>query len=478
MSNSIDTLLNTLDREQTEILLRQAKPVPLSRKKQRHVSRRVLSMKSSPKNRKTVFIKRTLAVAVAAALVTSAGFSVFGADEISYRLAKTIDSLYSFVPNYGFIENSERPKFILQEKVTAENEEAVFSVGSAYITANTLTVTLTLRRKNMTHEDFLRQKQSEKENFPTLPKLTLFVNETARESSDGWKSYEDFTGVSANGVEEQMVYHFNLQSSVPREDTAYRLTYEKYNLTLSFSLIPFTEISLFELPGATDIHNQILIMATPTFSEDRLEVSLFPVNNSDYSLYSFTKEVGTGSPNGQDLRLETESGVKAYEAPGGYMGPNANFAFPITKDDQSFTLRIPFLMMRGDEYQNIRLRLPKKGETLTLNLPLEFRDCTVTIVEAQRREAEIIGVGQGDELKLTFRYDNKSENKILANFGVTRLTRSGKNEGAAWSFLPDENGVTQEMYISLEKGDWGSLYLQFDNPVYFLTDEYTFTFNR
>lgn len=185
-----------------------------------------------------------------------------------------------------------------------------------------------------------------------------------------------------------------------------------------------------------------------------------------------------GSPNGDDLHLETESGVKAYETPGGYMGPNTKFAFPITKDDQNFILRIPFLMMRGSEYQNIRLRLPKKGETLTLNLPLEFRDCTVTIVEAQRREAENIGSEQDDELKLTFRYDNKSANKILANFVVRRLTRSGKNEGVAWSYLPDENGVTQEMYIALEKGDWGSLYLQFDNPVYFLMDEYTFTFKR
>ncbi len=477
MNDTIDGLLNTLNQEQTETLLRQAKSLPLSRKKQRRINRRLLRGQNRPQNSKTVFIRRALAVAAAVAVIASAGFSVFGTNEISYRLAKTIDSFYAFVPNYGFIESEERPDFVLDEKVTTEKKDIVFSLCSAYINGNRLTVVLTLQRKNMSHEDFLQQKQSENAH-QALPKLTLYVNETAQDSFDGWKTYEDFTGVSSSGVEEQMTYQFTLQNSTPQESTSYRLTYEKYNLTLSFSLIPFSKIPLSDLPGATDIHNQILVMATPAFSEDRLEVSLFPINNSDYSLYSFTKEVSLGSPNGQDLHLETESGVKTYETPGGYMGPNAKFAFSIMKDDQNFTLRIPFLMMRGNEYQNIRLRLPKKGETLTLNLPLTFRDCTVTIVEAQRREAETIGVGQGDELKLTFRYDNKSANKILANFGVTRLTRSGKNEGAAWSILPDENGVTQEMYIALEKGDWGSLYLQFNNPVYFLTDEYTLTFNR
>lgn len=478
-------LLDSLNREQTEHLLEQAGGIALDRKIARRINQRLYSLVIGAKQRQIIMVKRTLAAAAALAVLFCGTISVFGVDELVYQAAKIIDRLYQFVPDYGFVDAGEHAWFVLDEKVTAENDEVLISLNSAYATDDALTVMLTLSYKNMTSEDYIRRKEEEFErhkqmglediNPGGMPRMILSVNDASHENSGAWRKYEDFSGVSSVGIEEQAVYTFALEGGALREDTQYRLYCPDHSLSLSFQLTAKALQSPGEL-GATDVHNDISVTAVPVFSDDRLEVSLFPINNSAYELYSFTKEIGIGSPGGQDLHLQTESGVKAYEAPGGYMGPNTKFAFPIEASDANFTLRIPFLMVQSQEYRNVRLRLPKKGERLVLNLPVKFQDCVMTIIDAERRKAEHIG--DGDELKLTLRYENKAENQMMANVSVCRLSRKGKRVGTGWSYLPDESGATQEMYIALEGGDLGSLYLQFDNPVYFLTDEYVLAFER
>ena len=482
----IHAVLDTINREQTETLLKQAGGVPLDRKAARRINQKLQSRVIGEKRRQPVMLKRTLALAAALVVLCCGTFSVFAAEEIAYQAAKIIDRLYQYVPDYGFVDTGEHIQFVLDEKVTAENEDILLSLNSAYVTNDGLTVMLTITRKNMSSEDFVRLKEEEIErhkqmdledsNPGGMPKMILSVNGASHGNAGAWTEYEDFSGVSSGGIEEQAVYTFALNGGALREDTQYRLFHPTHNLTLSFQLMAKDLQSPSEL-GATDVHNNISVTAVPVFSDERLEVSLFPINNSTYSIYSFTKEISIGSPGGQDLRLETESGEKAYETPGGYMGPNTKFAFPIEASDANFMLRIPFLMVQSQEYRNVRLRLPKKGEQLTLNLPVEFQDCVMTIVDAERRVAE--NIGDGDELKLTLRYENKAENQVMANASVSRLNFAGKmKSGTAWSYLSDESGVTREMYIALESGDIGSLHLQFNNPVYFLTDAYTLAFNR
>lgn len=471
--DKMQEMLDSLNREQTDLLLAQAGHVPLVRKTARRVNTKLLARAMGEKRQQAVMIRRTLAFAAAFVILLGGTISVFGADVIAYQAAKIIDRLYQFVPDYGFVDSGSHIRFVLDEKVTAENDEVLLTLNSAYVTDDALTVTLTLRCKNMTSEDFVRLKNEERDRPAEMPKLILSVNGAPQDAASGWKSYEDFTGSSAVGIEEQSFYTFALEGAL-REDAQYRLFYPDHNLTLHFQLTAKALQSPGEL-GATDVHNDISVTAVPDFSDDRLEVSLFPINNSAYSLYSFTKEIATGSPGGQDLQLETESGVKDYETPGGYMEPNTKFAFSIDESDRNFTLRIPFIMVQAQEYRNVRLRLPKKGETLTLNQVIEFQDCVMTIVKAERRAAEW---GDGDELKLTLRYENRVTNQIMANVSICRLSRKGKHLGTGWSYLPDESGVTTEMYIALEPLDIGSLRLQFDNPVYFLTDGYALSFGR
>lgn len=478
MEHELRSLLDTMDEEQAALLLESMGRVPLGRAKTRRLQGRLLQRLRGEKQRQMLRFQRVLAVAAALVIVAgSVTVSVFGLDEIAYQAAKVIDRFYQFVPDYGFVEGGETIRFALKEQVTAENSEVMLRLSSAYVTDNSLQVVLTLTRKNMTHEDFLREKENNAYHSE-MTKLLLSVSGVAQEAGSAWKSYEDFTGSSAyNGLEEQAVYHFALDGAVLREDTQYRLTCKDYDLNLVFQLQPIEALESPDEIGSTDSHNQISVTAVPSFAGDRLEISLFPLNNSDYTLDSFTKHIGIGSPGGQDLYLETDSGIKAYETPGGYMGPNTKFAFSVEESDRSFTLHIPFLVVKSQEHRNIRLRLPKRGETLLLNTPLEFKDCTMTIVEAQRRKAEMIG--DFDELKLTLRYENKRENQIMSDIGVTRLKASGQmKSGTAWSSLPDENGVTTEMYIALERGDLGSLYLQFYDPLYYLTDAYTLAFGR
>ena len=478
--------LDALNREQTEILLEQAGNVSLERKAARRVNQKLKSRVLGEKRRQPAILKRTLALAAAVIVLFCGTISVFAAEKIAYQAAKLIDRLYQYVPDYGFVDVGEHIQFVLSEKVTAENEEVLFSLNSAYSTNDGLTAMLTITRKNMSSEDFVRLKEEEIErqeqmdleyiNPSGMPKLILSVNGAPHDNAGAWTEYEDFAGMSSGGIEEQAVYTFTLNGDALREDTQYRLFHPDHNLTLSFQLAEKGIQSPGEL-GATDVHNNISVTAVPVFSDDRLEISLFPINNSAYSIYSFTKEIEVGSPDGQDLRLETESGEKAYETPGGYMGANTKFTFPIEASDANFTLCIPFLMVQSQEYRNVRLRLPKKGEQLTLNLPVEFQDCVMTIVDAERRVAE--NIGESDELKLTLRYENKAESQVMANASVSRLNFAGKmKSGTAWSYQPDNSGVTKEMYIALESGDLGSLHLQFYNPVYFLTDEYTLAFGR
>lgn len=477
MEKTIEFLLDTLDREETELLLQKNRPLALERKKQRRINH-LLLMRHTEKNKKTnKKIKRSLALAASLIVLAATSLSVFGDSNLPYHLSSAIDSLYSFVPNYGFVEINESPSFILDKPVTVENEAVALTLTGAYITDNNLTTILTLHHKNMSHEDFLQQKQAKNEKDHSRSSLSLHVNENTYESSNGWKSYEDYTGVSTSGLDEQIIYQFTLEGTIVQATTAYRLSHAEHRLTLSFSLAPFSESFIDELPGSTDNHNDIFIMASPSFSESQLEVTLFPINNSDYSLYSFSKDGIFGGPDGQDIHLESESGIKNYEAPGGSLGPNTKFNFPIESTDQNFTLRIPFIMIKANEYLNLRLPIPKRGKTIPLNMTLNFHDCTVTIVEAERRVREDVNAKE-EELRLLLSYENKTDNKILSHPSVNRLTRSGKIKSGGYSFLPDDQGITQEIYILLEKWDWGSLYLQFYNPTYFLTDEYSFTFTR
>lgn len=478
MKNKLYTILETVDREQTEQLLTQTGKVRLGRRAARRMHKRLRARLYDPKRRQALVFKRVVAVAAALTVLIGGTFRVLGTDELAYQVAKAVDRLYAFVPDYGFVENTKTLRFVLAQKAQAENEKIKLCLNSAFVTDRNMTVVLTLTHKNISSEELLRQKQEEEKQPRGMPKLVLVANDARQENNDAWKEYEDFTGSSSgDGVQEQAVYCFELGNSTLHSHMQYRLFYPEQNLTLSFQLEEAKEPASPDDLDTTQCRNQISVTAIPTFSGNNLEIALYPINASAYSLYSFTKETATGSPGGEDLRVETESGVKEYQTPGGYLGPNTRFSFPIQESDRTFQLEIPFIMVQSSEFRNTRLRLPKKGEKLACNTTLEFQDCRMTIVDAERCPAEHIG--DGEELKLTLRYENKAENQIMANLSVSRINFAGEIiSGTAWSYLPDENGITQELYFALEESDKGSLYLQFYDPVYFLTDAYTFSFNR
>lgn len=132
--------------------------------------------------------------------------------------------------------------------------------------------------------------------------------------------------------------------------------------------------------------------------------------------------------------------------------------------------------MNSNEAESILLKIPKEGEKITVNQKIEFKDCTMTIVDVEK----ILSQDSNDfgELKMTIKYDNHTNNKIMTFFGLMRTNFFGTESGTSWSASMDENDIVTTVYFTLEKGDGSKLRLKISNPVYYLTDEYILKFSR
>lgn len=465
MEDKIIMLLDHLTVEQTEMLLNEDIDMKISHKEMHRIKNSV-HRKIGFKRLKAVYVPQKLAACAAALFILFISLSFIGLNNV----AAAIDKFFSFIPGYGIVENNESIQYILSQPVSVENNNVKFSLMNAIATKSGITVTFSLERKNYDDQQLIKDKQAERESFQngssSHPNVVLYAGEYKI------TEYTGYTGGS--GKSDMSTFSYDLKPDEISTSETYRLEYADYALLLKFKLKNYSSYHTLEEIGATGYNNDISITAVPTFSDGQVQVDLYAINKNGYILDSFSK---TGKKYlGDDLHLETDSGIKSYTIPDGYGGVNGRFLFDIKPEDKNFTLTIPYISVKSDEEKDIALKIPTEGEKVSVNLKIKFKDCNMTIVDVEKTLSHHIG--EYGELKMTIKYENKSENKIMLHPEFIRTDFFGNAQSGAWSADMDENGIYTTVYYALNKGESGKLRLKVYEPVYLLTDEYKLTFSK
>ena len=458
MEENIIAALDGLTQEQTDTLLAENLPLKMRRRDARRIKNAVRKQVDAAKQRRTHITRRLAACAVAVAIL----FTAASWESVSAAVVQA----FRLIPSFGLVTEGESISSVLTEPVTAETDDAILKLHSAFATQTGITVVFTLERK-----DFDENAPKEAVDVhDRTPQYLLYA---------GKKRYEQYVGsVGGGGGYERGTQTFtDLRARDIGTDVLYRLEMIKENISVEFRLRDISSYQSLEEIGATDYHNNISVTAVPTFLEGQLQVDLYPVNKSGYELM----DVAQMERNDQNPRLllETNSGTKAYT--NGDI-PN-RFLFDIEPGDKDFTLRIPCLAVRGKEkMQTVTLPIPAEGESETVNQRVKFADCTMTIVAVQRLAPSVDSVSDISEygaLRMTLQYENKASNKIMFRAEMLhRVNGKGEFQSNAYSLEPDENGICTAVRYGLEEGENKTLRLAIGEPMYYLTDEYVLKFAR
>ena len=467
MEEKIIDIFDNFNIDETERLLDSDMNIAIDPKAMKRIKNSVFQ-KTGLKNKKKIYISRKLIACIAAFAIIISSLSIISFDNVG----AAISSIFSFIPGVGIIENNDSIEYVLSKSASAENNDVVFNLNNAVATKESITVMFSIKRKNYTDEQLYKDKQAEWERLQkggTLArrKVNLYA---------GNVKYTEYSGSTGGGGQtDTSTFSYSIKAEDINMNTTYKLEYEEYNLSVEFKLKRYNSYNALEEIGSTAYNNDISITAVPTFTDGKVEVNLYTINKSGYNLYSFYKTFDKGYLN-NDLHLETDSGTKAYTLPDGYGGVNGKFLFDIQPNDKNFTLKIPYITVQSNEARNITLKIPKDGEKIIVNQKVEFKDCTMTIVDVEKTLSQHIG--EFGELKMTIKYDNKSKNKIMTRCEFLRTNFFGTASGGSWSGDLDENDIFTTVYYALEKDENSKLRLKIYNPVYYLTDEYTLKFDR
>lgn len=465
MEDKITSELEGLDLEQTEKLLTEDMDMNIGALQKQRIKAAVYR-KTGLRSRPKIYSARRLTACLAALAIIITAVSVVGFDKVYAAIGRA----FSFIPGYAIVENNTGIDYVLQKPVTAENAEAKLMLSSAVATKKGITVMFTLDRKNYVEQQLVKDKQEEWERLknggkPSRAEVLLWA---------GDRKIEEYSGsTGSSGRSDTSTLTFELNPSEIGTNRAYKLEYKAYGLSLEFKLRDYDSYEKLEEIGATDYNNDISITAVPSFPDGKLQVDLYTINKSPYSLDSLG---AGGAALNKDIYVETNSGIKEGYVPYGYGGANGRFMFDIEPEDNDFKLKIPGVTVKSDEKHNISLKIPKEGEKLTVNQRVEFKDGVMTITEVERTKPQ--REGDFGALKMTIKYESKADNKILLHPEFLRTDLFGNTKGGGWSAEMDENGAYKEVYYSLEKGENDLLRLKVYNPVYFLKDEYSLSFSR
>jgi len=409
------------------------------------------------KRKKALHIRLATVISIAIVAVFILLFSVDFNNVIA-----AIGKIYSFIPGYGIIENNDRIEFVIDgENIYDENDHTIIFLQNAVATKDTICVFLELTQKN-SKKDFSKEKQIERKNSLKQPAVFLYAGE---------KQYKPgpMNTVSGSGPTSNTIANFKLAASDINDQTSYRIEYPDYYLTLVFKLKKHDNFDALEEIGPTGYHNNISITAVAMEKDGRLEVNLYPINKSRYRIKSFANKQGYL---GQDLYLQTNKGIKTYTASDGYKSPDSKFYFDILPDEKDFVLKIHYLLVESDEYQNIALRIPPIREKLVINKEIRFKDSTMIIMDVERLTDNLNEFGS---LKMNVRFENRDKNKILCYVDFSRTDFFGTPIDGSYSATVDENDIVKTVNFDLEKGDNGTLKLRIENPEYYLLGEYSLT---
>ncbi|MFT4143708.1 MAG: hypothetical protein QM644_04575 [Mobilitalea sp.] len=464
MEDKVLNIFDNLEIEEAERLLNCDVNVDIDKKAKDRI--RKLVFKEAGFKSKQLFMSRRLFACAAAAVILITSLSFVGIDNVK----AAIGQVFSFIPGYGIAENNDSINYILSDTVTTENENAILILNNAIATKYSITVMLTLQRKNYTEEQLIKDKQEEwdqlqKSDKLVHPKIFLYTNDN---------EYTDYTGVTAGGsIIDTFNYTYTLKPDEINKDTTYKLTYKDFNLTLEFKLKDYQNYSNLNQIGPTGYNNDISLTAVPTFIGNNVEVNLYSINKSQYKIISYNK-IYYGYK-GADLKLITNIETKSYSLPDGWGGVNSQYVFKVNPTDTSFTLNIPYIIVQSNEDRNISLPIPNVDQIINVNKKVKFKDSTMTIVSVERNSE---GSSSNGSLKMMIKYDNKSSNLIMRSAQFSRITFWGTTQSGGYSSTMDTNDIESIVYFDLNKGEKSRFRLKISNPEYFLTDDYNLKFDR
>lgn len=466
MEKKIIDILDNVDVEETERLLDGEMDMEMDPKAMNRIKKSVYE-KAGLKAGRKVYFSRKLVACLATLVIIVTSMAIVGFDNV----AAAINKIFSFIPGVGIVENNDSIEYVLAEPVSSENNNVILSLNNAVATKDTITVMFTIAKTDYTDEQLYKDKQEEWEQLQKdggyqERKVYLYA---------GSEKYTEYSGSTAGGGKQELsTFAYSMKADNINLNTTYKLEYEDYDLSVEFNLESYESFNNLEDIGPTDYHNDISITAVPTFFDGKVEVNLYSVNNSGYLLESYNKHYEGYLK--KDLHLETDSGIKSYTTPGGYGGVNGKFVFDIEEADKNFNLKVPYIVVRSDESKKITLKIPKEGEIITLNKEIEFEDSTMTIIDVERTSTQHIG--EFGDLKMTIKYDNKSENKIMAGCQFTRTNVFGIKGSGSWSGETNDNDMLTTVYYALEEDEDSKLRLVVEDPVYYITDEYSLSFSK
>ncbi|MCL2322161.1 MAG: hypothetical protein FWC47_08665 [Oscillospiraceae bacterium] len=459
MEDKIKNILNDLDVEQTEKLLIDGMKFKIDKRLKDNIKKTVY-MKTGIKEKRKISFKRVFVTIMVALLIIITSLNVIGIDKV----VAYISNVFKFLPGYGIVENDDM--YVIEQAGSIENDDVVFQLNNAIGTKDSISIMFTTKMKNYSDPDV-----KENTNGPENPNLILYVN------NKECKMYSYSMGDSGYGVVSG-TFTYSLKPEDINVNNLYKLYYEKYNLSLEFKLKDVQTFGKLEDIGPTGYNNDISVTAVPSFYGDKLEVNLYSIANSKFHIESYCKFSNKGYK-GEDMTLETESGVKNYVMPDATWDGYNKFEFNVEPTDKNFILRIPYLIVNAYNEEKIaNIKIPEDGEKITINERIDFQDSSMIITDVEKvKDDDGTGFGYG-YLKMNIRYENKHENIIMKGAAFNRVNIFGKFIGGGYYIETDDNNEITTLGYYLQKDDRGTLRLKVSNPSFYITDEYVLKFNR
>ncbi len=472
MEDKIKDILNSLDIDETDDLLKKDMKFSIDKKTMKHIKKSVY-LKAGLKRKRFTF-KKVLISSMIAILVIMSSFYIVGFDNV----VAYINRVFNFIPGYGILEDNEddnnynnKIQYVIYNTTSSENDDITFKLNNAIATKDSILVMFSTIKKNYSDDMLLKDKEEELKRFandkPFKRNISLHVN---------GNKYSEYSGSTGGGGKEEIsTFNYSLIPSDINLDNVYKLEYEDYNISLEFKLKKIQSFNNIEDIGSTDYNNDISITAVPTFSDKKLEVNLYSINNSRYHIDSYCKFTNRGY-NGKDMNLETDSGIKNYIMPDSTWDGYGKFEFDIEPKDKSFILKIPYLLVNSSEDQNIDIKIPKDNEKITINKRIDFKDSSMIIVDVEKVTTD--NSSEYGDIKMNIKYENKYDNIIMKGASFNRINYFGRLLGGGYSSLIDDNDILTTVWYALDKQDKGTLRLKVSNPSFYLIDEYMLKFNR
>lgn len=377
-------------------------------------------------------------------------------------LVEGFNRILQIIPGLGLVEvENQEVLYRLKDINSSENNTALLEILSAAGKKDRITIGFSLERKNITEDEVLIEKEKEFErlkNKGQLEKIKAYLE------VDGQRYEVDGASRAGDGIKDFHIMTFNLDESNIGTDRVYKLIYEEYDISAQFELVDLEQYSTLDEIGSNDIKNNISLTAVGNLENNKLGITIYPLNYSNYRLISFESEFDL-EYFGKRIILKEGDKEKNYTLPSSYgSGFRPQYSFDIENEESDFIFHIPFVLVESSEEKSLRLPIPREGGLAEVNKELEFNDGTVIIESVEHIKYDF---GAEDRyLKVNLNYKNQKENMEMVGVKLTR------KRSEAWFEEFDEYGRLSAINYLLEKPDIGQIKINIINPRYLFMDEY------